>query len=569
MIRYIGSGIRQMKLKHLLILAFITMSAVPLFFGLNYLNNISGHYARDQFAHHLSSMSKIAEQRILTAVDRIKDNTALISSRTQMRISLEQWNQTGDISHQEKITRIINDAKNGLTHLKDIRIYDRRGRPVASTTDTSINEKLDIQGPLRAQISLVPEADEIIALSREPLRLNHETVGYIEIRYYTNFITSLVRDRTGLGKTGEWLFAVRHESGDALFAVPLKYDHQAAFQRRVSKDRLDVPITQALLGNERIMSEAPDYLEQPVLASTRYIPELDWGLVAKVNETEVNQLASQNQSLIYIAELIIVVIAIGVGVALAFYISRPIERLKTHTARAASGKLEPPQVQPTSWQEAKELTNHFAYMIKAIRELTENLQQKVDERTQELNEANKKLEKIASHDQLTGLYNRRQFDQRFAEEFDRNKRYRHGLAVALLDIDHFKSINDRYGHAVGDDVLRKIGAYLNSSVRASDVAARIGGEEFCLLLPECTAKGALAFLERIRNDISEIEVKTNDISFNITCSVGVAYLDASIEDKNALLNNADMAMYKAKQGGRNKVMVFHDGHAATPIDKYS
>jgi len=550
----------RMKLKHLLSLVFVLMSAVPLFLGLQYLNNHFGAYSRNQFVEHLSAMSAIAEQRIQTAIDRIQDNSALIASRTQLRLSLAQWNENAEEQHQSKIAKIIGDAKHGLSHIKDIRVFDVSGRFVAGTSNKDAKMPDAAGIPTKSEIVLYSENGEITAINRQPLILGHDAVGHAEIRFHADFITNLVKDRTGLGRTGEWLVAVRDENGDALFAVPLKYDARAAFNRKVAKDREDVPITQALLGNETILSNAPDYREEPVLASTRYLPELDWGLVAKINEAEVNEMVAQNQTLILFWEFVIVLLAIAVGVGLALYIAKPIEILRAHTEKVSKGSLEAPHLERAGWKEARDLTEHFSYMINALRELNENLQAQVEDRTHALNEANKKLERLATEDPLTGLFNRRLFDIRLAEEFDRGKRYQHGLAVAMLDLDHFKSVNDRYGHAAGDEVLGSIGSFLKSCARMSDVVARVGGEEICLLLPESSENGALAFLERIRVEISEMKFAAADQEFSVTCSIGVAILDASTTDGQALVERADTALYRAKEGGRNRIECYsvHD-----------
>jgi len=548
----------RMKLKHLLSIMFVLMSAVPLFLGLQYLNNHFGAYSRNQFVEHLSAMSAIAEQRIQIAIDRIQDNSALISSRTQLRLSLAQWNNNGSDEHRRKIAKIIRDAKHGLSHLKDIRVFDSNGEFVAGAISSEATSADALKFATKSKVLLVSEDDEITAVSRQPLILGHDRVGFAEIRFHADFITNLVKDRTGLGRTGEWLVAVRDENGDALFAVPLRYDPRAAFNRKVAKNREDVPIIQALLGNETIMSNAPDYRDEPVLASTRYLPELDWGLVAKINEAEVNEMVTHNRALIYLSEFVIVLLAIAVGVSLAFHIARPIEKLRAHTAKVSKGSLEAPQLDRAGWKEARDLTEHFSYMINALRELNENLQEQVEDRTQALNEANKKLEKLATEDPLTGLYNRRLFDIRLAEEIDRGRRYQHGLAAAMLDLDHFKSINDRYGHAAGDEVLSRIGKFLKSAARVSDVIARVGGEEMCLLLPESSESGAAAFLERIRAEIAAMKFGTGDGEFNVTCSIGVACLDASVSDGRMLLERADAALYRAKESGRNCTMFYSE-----------
>lgn len=549
--------IAGLKLKYLLIIVFIVLSAIPLFAGLQYLNEQAGIHYRNQFEEHLASLSFIAKKRVLTTVDRIQDNTALVSSRTQMRISLDQWNRTGTDENLTKISRTISDAKHGLTHLKEITIYDRKGMPVASTSTSPPTEVIDPEHFDKPNIALGKEGRHVLAFSTAPLVLDHAVVGYIQIIFYTEFLTDLTKDRIGLGNSGEWLFAVRDDNGDAVFAVPLKYDHLAAFRKRVPKERVDVPITQALLGNEIIMEHAPDYRDVPVLASTRYIADLDWGLVAKIDEAEVNQLVSRNRAIIYATAFIIVIVAIGAGVALSVFISGPIEKLKLYSSSIASGSPAPPP-NVGGWQEARELTTHFTYMVDTLRKLNESLNDQVAERTRELFEANKQLEMLATQDPLTGLHNRRYFDERFKEEFERAKRYGHQMAVVILDIDHFKSINDTYGHDFGDLVLKKVSEFIKNAARESDVLARIGGEEFSLILPVTVEGAPGAFLERLRSEIAGLEFSSGNRTVQVTCSFGVAYISDETKDSDALLKRADLALYKAKSDGRNCVVSYTD-----------
>lgn len=547
-----------MRLKYLLILIFILITSIPLFVGLQYINQTAGAQYRSLFEEHLSSLSLIAKKRVLATVDRIRDNTALVSSRTQMRISLNKWNQDGDPAHLVQIGKILNDAKYGLSRIKDIDVFDPQGTLVASTfAGTGREMPINVERANRKSISLEASQSDVSLVSIAPLLLNHETVGYIRLEFFSDFLTDMVRDRSGLGETGEWLVAVRDDNGDALFAVPLKYDHAAAFTRVVPKEREDVPITQALLGNERVMSHAPDYLEVPVLASTRYIPELDWGLVAKVSEKEVNSLVSRNDMLIYLAELAIIVVSILVGVGLSMFVSSPIEKLQAHTSRVAKGDLLPPP-ELGGWREVKELASHFAVMVQAVKEMNESLQTKVEARTRELNDANEKLEQLAMEDPLTGLNNRRVFDERFRQEFGRAKRHKHDLTVVMLDIDHFKSVNDTYGHPVGDEVLKRIAAHLKATVRASDILARLGGEEFCMVLPESPEKSCVTFLERLRSDISEMEFVTEGRTFRVTCSFGVAGLVADVVSRDVLTERSDAALYQAKQTGRNRIVRYSE-----------
>ena len=547
-----------MKLKYLLSICFVLISAIPLFVGLQYLNEQSGRFSRAQFVDHLGSLSMLAKKRIETAIDRIEDNTALIASRTQMRLSLAHWNRTGDASHRERIAKIITDAKLSLPSLRKISVYDERGRLVASSLPVSEAARIDPGQASKPAIALRDADTGIEVLSHRPLALDQGIVGYLQLVFFGDFITDLVRDRTGLGKTGEWLFAVRDDNGDALFAVPLKYDHHAAFSRRVSRDRPDIPITQALLGNEIIMENAPDYRERPVLAATRYVARMDWGLVAKIDEAEVNELVSANSRVIYIAEFVLILLAVAAGIALAIFLSWPVEKLRAQTARVAEGRIEELE-SVRGWREIVDLAGHFNHVIKVLRQLNESLNDQVRSRTRELESANQQLAEKASVDPLTSLLNRRAFELRFGEEVRRAKRYGHDLAVVMLDLDHFKSINDRYGHASGDRVLERVGKYLRSTLRESDIVARLGGEEFCLVLIECSPQSSRALLERIRLDIEAIEFDADGAGFGITCSLGVTYLDATTTRRETLLEQADQALYEAKNRGRNRIVEYPSG----------
>lgn len=546
-----------MKLKHLLILAFVVLAAIPLFIGLQFLNHQTGEHYRQLFEDHMASLSLIAKQRILSVVDRIEDNTALIASRTQMRISLSLWNTTNDEAHKDKLTKILQDAKFGLDHIKDIQIFDPNGELVATTPTVTAPLPLNQSKVNASGISLQMEEALLVIKKVTPLILDHQVVGYLRLTFFTDVFTNLVRDRTGLGRTGEWLVAIRHESGDALFAVPLKYDHKAAFTRRVSKDRYDVPITQALLGNETVMGYAPDYMGTPVLASTRYLKDLDWGLVAKINEDEVNQLVHRNAHFIYIAELVIVALAILVGILISVYISSPIEKLRSHVDKVSKGSLEE-SPEANGWREVKELTTHFNFMIQTLRDLNENLQEKVEARTQELFEANQMLEELTIRDPLTNLFNRRYLNGRFTEEIQRAKRYNTPLACAAMDVDQFKVVNDTWGHDTGDDVLLRLATFLDHKIRESDILVRLNGEEFCILLPVCSEKSAVPFLERLRKDIEALEFTAENTVFNITCSFGVAFLDETNQDMDSLLKAAEEALCLAKEAGRNRVVTYDE-----------
>ncbi len=165
-------------------------------------------------------------------------------------------------------------------------------------------------------------------------------------------------------------------------------------------------------------------------------------------------------------------------------------------------------------------------------------------------EANKELERMATQDPLTGISNHRAFRQRMDEAFSRAERSKKELSVLFLDIDHFKSVNDNYGHSVGDAVLKRVARTIEGAVRKVDFAARYGGEEFVVIMEETAGTGALVMGERLRQAVSRLEIEEID-SRTVTVSIGIATYPADSDNAEELLQLADAALYRAKNTGRN------------------
>ncbi|PVY77502.1 diguanylate cyclase [Tamilnaduibacter salinus] len=194
--------------------------------------------------------------------------------------------------------------------------------------------------------------------------------------------------------------------------------------------------------------------------------------------------------------------------------------------------------------------------------MNRDLDCKVRERTEALEEANAKLQEISITDGLTGLRNRRYFDQTFEMEYRRAYREKYPLAVLMIDIDHFKPLNDEHGHPFGDHCLRQVASVIRDCIRRPpDLAARYGGEEFVVLLPNTDRPGGVSVAEAIRRAVADSPVRDAEQSVSLTVSIGVAAeIPADVrETHEALLNEADRCLYEAKNDGRNRVSV---GYAA-------
>ena len=219
------------------------------------------------------------------------------------------------------------------------------------------------------------------------------------------------------------------------------------------------------------------------------------------------------------------------------------ERQRVHLAQIASLEYE---------RQARKAREDA---LKTERDAKRMLEIKVDERTRDLQKANAILEDLSARDALTGLHNRRYFDDQLLREYVRCYRYQKPLALVVADIDHFKQFNDSYGHLVGDDCLRIVASLLQESVtRATDVLVRFGGEEFCILLPDTEMAGARAVAERVREKISGSAFMVKGERIPLTISLGVcAQIPASPEDAEKLIERADRALYESKRSGRNRV----------------
>ena len=178
-----------------------------------------------------------------------------------------------------------------------------------------------------------------------------------------------------------------------------------------------------------------------------------------------------------------------------------------------------------------------------------------------INETQQKLVALASIDDLTQLYNRRYFFERFNQEVERSKRYQRPLSCIIMDIDFFKQVNDSYGHLAGDRVLSDIAQIVRKNCRQSDLAGRYGGEELIILLPETEAVGAMIIADRIREMVEQHQtVDGKGVVIAVTVSMGIASLNGTelrnIDNNERIIQHADDALLQAKKTGRNRIELY-------------
>ncbi len=271
----------------------------------------------------------------------------------------------------------------------------------------------------------------------------------------------------------------------------------------------------------------------------------------EIKGEQKNAQANSDRILIYLG----VTLAIGLlfalltGLLLARAVFTPLNLLRQGAINIAEGTFE--QLKYSG-------RNEFGPVIDTFNDMALSLQK-----------SQAKLEDLAMRDGLTGLLNRREFQRLLAQELDRAQRSDSSMSMILLDIDHFKRVNDTYGHQVGDEVLRSVSSVLTGQIRTMDHVARYGGEEFVVVTPN-DGPTALGIAERIRRAVENTpHVDSDQTPFRVTVSLGIASFPECALELDALVGRADEALYRAKRSGRNRSCISEPSEAGDPLPQVS
>ncbi len=329
------------------------------------------------------------------------------------------------------------------------------------------------------------------------------------------------------------------------------------------------PVLPKALANGRFegalrFGDGKDYLTSEAPLQARTNAELGWRIIARQPlDQAMRPVQDLRRELVLLGLMVAAALTLS-ALLLARRVSRPVEQLAGIAQRVEAERRIPEFPAKPAARELAQLSDAMQSMARSLLDTEQRLQKtnatleaQVEQRTAELQAANAALEHLATRDPLTGLHNRRSLDARLAEAQALDRRYGasngrvHGLL--LVDIDHFKRVNDTYGHPAGDAVLRLVAQLLQNSVRVTDVAARFGGEEFAVLLPELAGPlEAVMAAEKIR---SAVEATHFPEVGKLTICVGVSLASPDDADVRPLIDRADAALYEAKRGGRNAVVL--------------
>ncbi len=341
-----------------------------------------------------------------------------------------------------------------------------------------------------------------------------------------------------------------HAPGDSLEPL-LALDQRLPVAHTVSADTADATLQPVQVARWQDSPQSFLTATVPLQAHNR-ATAMGWHIVARQPHDSAYAPARQAMHQVLAGGLAAALVAAVIAWLVARRLSQDLKRL----ARAANGidgsgaASDIPQLH--SSREVHRLSQALRGSIAQLRSANEAMERQVRERTLQLQQANAELEHQARSDPLTGLLNRRGFDFQLDFAMALARRSGRPLSVLVIDVDHFKRINDQHGHDMGDAVLRTLARAFRMRLRESDVLARMGGEEFLALLPDTTADAAVVIAEQLRELLAATPMAHGE---PVTASVGVATLRGTTDTATAMLRRGDEALYEAKGAGRNNVQL--------------
>lgn len=330
------------------------------------------------------------------------------------------------------------------------------------------------------------------------------------------------------------------------------------------KDISDWPIVQSMMAGETgVTTFYSPFMEGNMVAGYAAVPDIGWGIMVPQPESEVAENVNALMRSHFIWGAMGLLLAIFLALCISRWVTGPLNTLaiagRQLMHNGLNGNL--PSIRNHAPVEIMQLGKVLRALISSlqssrdeVQKLNESLQDRVDDATYQLREANERLEEAAQQDYLTALANRRHFEDSLKQMLSRRSGDIEHVCVMLIDIDHFKHINDSCGHAAGDVVLNKVARILEHSMRSVDLVARYGGDEFVAYM-RCSREIGMQRAKDIHDKIAESAIDWNGASIYITASIGL-YCQAIHPEVNmsSILHNADDAMYQAKRQGRNRVV---------------
>lgn len=425
----------------------------------------------------------------------------------------------------------LNSIRQNLTAHEGLAIVGLDGQVVANSGSRSgFRLSQDQLSALRARDALVGDATWDASLNKPvivvvvPIRKDDGLLlGALSAKINLTDLLDMLQDHAGGGRSA----SIITEQGRLVIG-------SGGTSADIMKTTLPAATSRELFEHEgqavvQSRPQGPD-----VVAVLRRVPQLRWAAIAEAPRLDVAA-TSDSRGLRTVMLIVALLIVMGLlAMTAGTLVTRPLVRLSETAARVAAGDLSV-ELPPSGSGEVGYLTRAFSTLVTRLRE----------------REGQSELERLSLTDALTGLYNRRHLMGTLASEVQRSRRLRRAFTVLLADVDKFKQYNDTHGHLAGDAALVKIAEVFRRTTRAVDCVARYGGEEFVVMLLECSMATATIVAERVRARVAEQDLGEG----RLTVSIGLAEYPDGGDTPEELIATADAAMYQAKGGGRNQVVV--------------
>jgi diguanylate cyclase (GGDEF)-like protein len=462
----------------------------------------------------------------------------------------------GGAAEKRQLQNYLESVRQRFADYEELLVVDPKGRIVATTAEKDgvleLPDEWDRLASAGKPILGTPYDDESLGkkvmLIGEPIRSVHDRfLGILAAKLNFRGIGEVLRTHSR-GAITE--LSVIGRDGNALACAVAEGDGP-----RLSP--VEPAVAAALFSKKSPSLEYRDARGRAAVGSLEPLQQFDAGVLAQLDRrTAYAQISRLGNITLALTASLLVVIGLAASL-LGLTIVRPLGRLARGSAKVAGGDLTI-AIPVIGENEVARLTHLFNNMVLRLAHSRDQLDAKNDA----LRGKNAELQTLSMTDSLTALHNRLSLMRALSREVERSQRHDHVFAVLMIDVDHFKRLNDAHGHLAGDQVLRGIAKLLEHAIRAGDCAARYGGDEFVIVLPETDLETAMQVAERIRDRASAVTPTLIDAPWEVSLSVGVSMYPDSATDPDTLLREADAALYEAKRAGRNRVIA-----ASSPADR--
>ncbi len=488
----------------------------------------------EKLSGQLSNHVFLSEQEVHRFLSDRSSDTKVFASAYVVSQNLRLWaaakmsqDLTAEATARDRLRLYLTQVQQRYPLYKALHIIDAEGRLV---TTTRFGADLDL-----------PEIDSEYLASRDiaPLALaGSEYLAYVHHPVVDQSYQPLGRLVTASDLEGLWRSLASEPQSHTGELIVVDRNGRLQFdstpESTGSEAKMTSPGVDLALNGKAGVSEYINHDGVAVLGAYRYQPEYQLAYLVEVPRDQAFAASLWLRNFTLLVSFVAAGLVTAIAVFVILSLTRPIDALIAGAQTVASGDLSQ-QIPVSSKDQIGYLTQVFNRM------------------TSRLLESREKLEKMTRTDELTGLPNRRDLDRMFKAELGRAERSENPLSVLMMDLDNFKQFNDQHGHLEGDSLLSEASHFLNLNLRPADIAARFGGEEFVVLLPDTTKRHAASLAERLRQEFAEACKGGDDSSPWVTISIGVATWPEDGKSKDDLIRAADTAMYAAKRAGRNRV----------------